>query len=82
MELEYYGGDGWGSCHETGIIEISYTEDGKNKKKVFSDREDAKEFYEGFDCEKTAWDLTRGAELIECHVIKQGECADGDLPFN
>ena len=68
-KLEYYGGDGWGSCHETGIIKIKYGENEEEEQsKTFTKRTEAMMFYESLSCTKAAWDLTMGAELIECHT--------------
>lgn len=68
-ELKYYGGDGWGSCHEIGVIEVRHSIGKTEHRKLFTDKEDARDFYESLKYPKACWDLTRSAELIECHTF-------------
>ncbi len=73
--LFYYGGDGWGGLSESGTFQVV-----ANETKVFTNPHEARKYYESLHEEKACWDITRGAELIECHVFT--ELSDSDeLPF-
>ena len=75
-------GDGWGSCPEHGAIEVLYDNDGKEDVIIFNDRTEASDFYKSLDCDKAAWNITRGLELIECHALMEEDNYDNeDLPF-
>lgn len=63
MVLEHYGGNGFGSCRKDGKYQVNWEDD---KEKVFTDYDEAVKFYNELKCSKAFWDITRGAELIDC----------------
>lgn len=39
--------------------------------KEFTKLSDAKKYYDSLDCEKAIWDVSVGADLIECHLYEK-----------
>ena len=67
-ELVYYGGEGYSYCMDIGLYEIKYD---ISKSKKFAYLKEAIEFYNNLECDKSIWDISFSAELLECHVIKK-----------
>ena len=64
--LEYYGGQGYGYSNEIGKFEVI-----SKKSKFFTKLSEAKKYYESLNEGKSIWDITRLAELIECHYYER-----------
>jgi len=62
-KLKYYGGEGYGYCKPYGKFEVR-----ANKTVKFTLLSAARHHYDNLEEEKSIWDVTRGAELLECHT--------------
>lgn len=70
MELEYYGGCGYGGVNNEGHFSVRFEGSLGSAEKHFKVLRIARLFYNALKCEKALWDLTIGAELLEAHIIK------------
>ena len=66
MELEYYGGDGFGGCKEDALYQVKW---GDDKHKYFGKFSKAKKFYDGLNEPKAFWNNDT-MELLDCYVYK------------
>ena len=75
-KLKYYGGQGWENSPGVGNFEVSiYSDEEANENgsspletRIFISRSAAKEFYESYNGQKSAWDCSSFfKELIESH---------------
>ena len=62
-KLKYYGGEGFAYANEHGKFEVR-----GDKTIVFISLSVARSYYESLNEEKSIWDVTRGADLLECHT--------------
>jgi hypothetical protein len=64
-----YGGCGISNCEEIGKFEVKWSYKGVEMETVFTSIHKAYEFYNSITEEtKALWDMTRLAELVECHT--------------
>lgn len=64
-ELQYYGGNGWDSCHTEGKFCVKHGDDFDFQEIEFTDLSEAKKFYDSINTEKAFWDYTTIPELID-----------------
>ena len=62
-KLKYYGGEGFSYANELGKFEV------RGEKTIdFISLSAARSYYERLNEEKSIWDVTRGADLLEAHT--------------
>lgn len=72
MELEYYGGDGFGGVPEKGIYEVRWGQDDDDSKlQKFNSLSKAKECFYNINESKSIFCIHPFTELIECWTVKQ-----------
>jgi hypothetical protein len=68
--FSYYGGGGLSNVEEeNGVFEVRWYFEGVEMKQRFTSIHDAYELYNSISkWSKSLWDLTKLAELVECHT--------------
>tara|TARA_R110000765_G_scaffold196737_1_gene302428 strand:- start:236 stop:436 length:201 start_codon:yes stop_codon:yes gene_type:complete len=62
-KLKYYGGEGFAYANKIGKFEVR-----GDKTILFTSLSVARSYYESLNEEKSIWDVTIAADLLECHT--------------